>query len=166
MAPTISFPLDEPHLKALRWACEYMIVSPEEAAAWRPVDESRFPQAHALDAISYPASAASLVRDLLARAGVTLKHICVIKTITPPYVSIDDGVFDNMVSSYEIPALIRALCDLAPGDRDGAMRALREVGRRATNGKSPSMPCWNCCQSRVNARNASHAMGILPMPVQ
>lgn len=124
---------NQAHLEALRWACEYMTIhGGEHAVAVAGSDANR----EALRWIKVPASAASLVRDLLARAGVT-DHVVMATSghfswgkgvvIEKANAGHPAGAFEVPMS--DVPYLILALLDRAPGDRDSAMQALREAGR-------------------------------------
>jgi hypothetical protein len=134
-----TFPLDEPHLAALREACtDTPEVRDGAMTVVRVLVERAVPmipwfKAH--HTISRPDLAAALVRDLLARAGirVELRHHRAIQWRFVYYVAGYEcwsAINDGLGRVHEcLPRLISALCDLAPGDRDGALRALREVWR-------------------------------------
>lgn len=142
----IAFPLDEAHLEALREACALVIDEPAKAeqmrlaaGAFLKVGAVLIPSFAAHYALSSPTSAASLVRDLLARAGwpqfATPGHYDA-STSAAVYPMGTRGI--RVVSADErwrefkedaLASLILAFLDLAHGDRDGATRALREVGR-------------------------------------
>lgn len=141
-----TYPLDEPHLEALRWACA--MPSDLHGHALSMYERGTLALANseacALRALSSPASAASLVRDLLARADV--EDVVALSDDDDPNkctadiaiwwdgdrVIVDcvsDGPVGAELPMPDVPRLISALAALAPGDREGAMRALREVGR-------------------------------------
>lgn len=134
-----TFPLDEPHLAALRSACALTIAAGNPPGFLEGLaDRADEPARSASRALSSPASAASLVRDLLARAGVDVggyrdddKSVKVysvdVDSIDCVTVWIGKEVYTWPMS--DVPRLALALLDLAPGDAEGAMRALREVGR-------------------------------------
>lgn len=142
-----TYPLDEPHLAALRWIGTLApsdIPGLTEAALAIAETPDDGPASVALRAISSPASAASLVRDLLAWAGapaLLVNTARVLEDAWPvriyymasdvPDVDPDDEDDDRCfeASEADVPRLISALVDLAPSDREGAMRAMREVWR-------------------------------------
>lgn len=133
----IAYPLDEPHLEALRWACRVRLQYGTDSV------DGPASRAAALRALSSPASAASLVRDLLARAGFTVSFGDAGHEFDGFWWSTSDNSTDYLfiatgwpkspayrpVQMPDVPRLIFALASLAPGDREGALKALREVGR-------------------------------------
>lgn len=138
-----TFPLDEPHLAALRSLCELCgQVLDVPLYLQGMVKLANEPLRSAAEALSSPVPAASLVRDLLVRAGVD-DAVALSDGEDPNKCTADIAIWgeqDRMVidcvsdgpvgqefTTEETARLILAL--LAPGDRDGAMRALREVGR-------------------------------------
>lgn len=140
-----TYPLNEPHLEALRNICQWGIEDRLAYEAYRRSPDCR-PEpvtAACYDAISSPASAGALVRDLLARAGV--KSSGFVHGWGGERVQFYDYGHDRfhyhewnqpnapdhfrVIWREWIPTIIIALASLAPGDKEGAMRALREVGR-------------------------------------
>lgn len=144
-----AYPLDDTHLEALSNRCWYLVhmcETNEERAAFNcmslPDDD---PITQALDkALSSTASAASLVCDLLVRAGVKADVAEVEEDVLTGFYNdrfvmirhFSDHIYLNAMNGENVdlmmpdaPRLILALLDLAPGDRDGALKALREVGR-------------------------------------
>lgn len=143
-----AFPLDEPHLAALRWACErvslYGIRDALVTSGEMLGDDAG---SNAIRALSSPASAASLVRDLLARAGVSSANKAVDDYVPEGAIDLWPVVLGRQglrfqvpetrnetfpvmsIDAPDVPRLVSALANLAPGDREGATRALREAGR-------------------------------------
>lgn len=137
------------HRDALRLACVYMQRYPSapilfslafELSAEVCTVSVDVADAHAsFAALSSPADSAAIVRALLERCGVKVVEQGVNRGNPDfPYVSVDDGSrYDNgdvaaLYVSWAQDATARKLLrllDLAPGDRDGALAALREAGR-------------------------------------
>lgn len=147
----MNYPLDEPHLAALRWAATFLWADPEAAGEWLAKDNN---PAHAtlndaLRALSATFSAAQLVRDLLGACGADAWRVDtpddwhhIVGQHDEYFVAVerDAVVVDGSVKSIErieyaavqIAALILALLDalaLPEGRKEAALKALREAGR-------------------------------------
>lgn len=113
------------HREALRWACRLVDAAPRSAfASYRPADPTyeEMLRMSAVLALSSPAESAAIVRAELERCGTTAT-VRIVTAIEPPYLSVDDGTYDNMISSYDVPALILRLLDATT--REEALAALR-----------------------------------------
>lgn len=139
----MTFPLDEPHLAALRWACSIHFEIREHA--WREYSLGCLAldpaEVDALQIISSPSASAQLVRDLLGACG------CEADTDwADAYPEILIGFNDTEGISWDvlhsgdrgatptpdIPALIIALLDAlakTEGRAEAALKALWEAGR-------------------------------------
>lgn len=136
---------DEEYLAALRWACglDDRVRSQIYDYMTLPEYEDKFAvKRRAWRDVSYVSNAASLVRDLLARAGWrALDKDTAFMRDTSDAIDVwnedgcvwwqspatNDVTFAAVrVRMPDVPRIIFALASLAPGDRDGAARALKE----------------------------------------
>lgn len=133
---------NDQHRSALRWACEldantrqlYGQFPPPASIRW-PGDEERVA---AVQTITDPRRFVALTRDLLAWTGVDVHEHSepdwdgecdreIVVRFDGKRLSWND--YNESFDVNDVTRLIRALLDVAPGNRDGAIRALREMSR-------------------------------------
>jgi hypothetical protein len=126
---------------ALEWACGLHSEDPSRFAglvSWHRahVATNPGPRTVALLALSSPTESAALLRALLERCGVDSFRVGILSgsqtgvTIREEALLVGHERAPSVaVPQPNIPPLVLALLRLAPGDRDGALAALREAGR-------------------------------------
>lgn len=174
-----TFPLDEPHIAALRWAATALRDEPAKAArlleaihGFKGLVTKLIPENEAMLALSSPSSAAQLVRDLLGACGLFLLPVDEGVAIQYPAVRVDVDAdsFDyiawtapktpwhiqRMLPHEAIPALILALLDalaLPEGRKEAALKALREAdaGAAATTVETGPFCEWPMCRAPISS---------------